>query len=188
MKQYNLKGQKRQLSFGELNVIVLGEKGRGRYENLIPFQNDIAENDFVISVPTKSGKNKIIKGGDNRDWIARISCEGTYTRGTEGYAFVHKNDAENVSVIAFGNGAEGDAGRIGWWADYLLLIKDNTLLRVKPHGGHKTPPYYLYFGNHQVFRFQNKEELALWSDATNNDYIFDLENFEYTNYFTNINK
>jgi len=172
MKQYNLAATKRQMSFGELTVIELGEKGRGRYENLVPFQGDIIESDYVIPVPTKSGKNKIIKGGDNKGWIARISCEGCYTRGTTGNAYVHIKDAEKVVVLESGNGAEGDAGRIGWWADYLLQIQDDTLIRVKRHGGSKTPAYYLYFGQKEVFKISGQEiEIFL----ENKEYEFDAE-------------
>ena len=159
MKQYNLKATKRQMSFGELTVIALGEKGRERYENLVPIQGNISENDFVITTPTKSGKVKIIKGDDDKGWIARISCEGCYTRGTYGEAFVHKNDTEKVIVLASGNGAEGDAGRIGWWADYLLQIADETLIRVKPHGGYKTPAYYLFFAKDKVYKINGEEFL-----------------------------
>jgi hypothetical protein len=173
MKQYNLKPEKRQMSFGELTVIVLGERGRGRYENLIPFQEGITENDFVIPAPTKTGKIKLVKGGDEKGWIARVSCEGTYTRGTTGQAYVHKKDAEKVTVLASGNGAEGDAGNIGWWADYLLQVEDNTLLRVKPHGGSKTPAFYLYFGEKEVFEISGEEIEIFLEDK---EYEFNKEN------------
>jgi hypothetical protein len=182
MKQYNLKATKRQLSFGELTVIALGEKGRGRYENLVPFQGDIAESDFVIPVPTKTGKTKIIKGGDSKGWIARISCEGCYTRGTTGYASFHKKDVDKVTVLASGNGAEGDAGRIGWWADYLLQIEDETLIRVKQHGGYKTPAFYLYFGKSEVFNISG-EEIEIFLESK--EYEFDAENV--TEFFNTIN-
>lgn len=182
MKQYNLKAVKRQMSFGELTVIALGEKGRGRYENLVPFQGDITESDFVIPVPTKTGKTKIIKGGTKHGWIARISCEGCYTRDTTGKASVHKKDAEKIIVLASGNGAEGDAGRIGWWADYLMQIQDETLIRVKRHGGHKTPAYYLYFAEKEVFKISG-EEIEIFLESK--DYDFNPENV--TEFFNTIN-
>lgn len=174
MKQYNLQGKQRQMSFGEITVIALGERGRGRYEALVPFQGDIKETDLVMPAPTKSGKTKIIKGGTRNGWIARISCEGCYTRGTTGEAWVHKKDAEKVIVIASGNGAEGDAGRIGWWADYLLHIQDDTLIRVKRHGGYKTPAYYLFFGYEKVFHISS-EELPIWLDGHDHDYGYNKE-------------
>lgn len=179
MKQYNLKSEKRELSFGELTVIALGERGRGRYETLVPFQGNISETDFVVPVPTKSGRTKIIKGGDAKGWIARISCEGCYTRCTEGYAQIYKNDEGKISVLASGNGAEGDAGRIGWWADYLLKIEENALIRVKRHGGYKTPAYYLYFGIDKVYRI-SREEISLFIE--NRNYNFNEENI--TDFFS----
>jgi len=181
MKQYNLKAEKRQLSFGELTVIALGERGRGRYENLVPFQGDITEKDFVIPTPTKSNKVKVIGGGDNIGWVARISCKGCYTRGTIGQASVHNKDVGNVTVLASGNGAEGDAGRIGWWADYLLQIADDTLIRVKQHGGYKIPAYYLFFAKDRVYKISG-EEFPIWLDS--HDYNFNEENV--SEYFTKI--
>jgi len=173
MKQYNLIPERRQMSFGELTVIALGERGRGRYENLIPFEDGITENDFVIPALTKTGKIKIVKGGDEKGWIARISCQGRYTRGTTGQAYVHKKDNEKVTVLASGHGAEGDAGRIGWWADYLLQVEENTLIRVKRHGGSKTPAYYLYFGEKDVFKI-SEEEIEIFLE--DKEYEFSKEN------------
>jgi hypothetical protein len=175
MKQYNLKGNIREFPFGKLNVLTLGERGRGRYEAIVPFQSGLSETDFVIPVPTKSGKIKIIKGGDGKDWIARISCEGVYTRHTQGYAYVHPQDKAKVKILAQGNGAEGAAGGVGYWEDYLLQIEDKTLLKVKKHGGYKTPAYYLFFNENKVLEM-NEEELFIWAE----NYDYDkLDEFEY---------
>ena len=157
MKQYNLKPESRQFAFGALNVITLGERGRGRFETIVPMQSGLTENQAVKTAPTKSGKVKIIAGDNTRDWLARISCRGVYTRGTEGWASVLTQQAHQVEVVASGHGAEGSAGRIGFWADYILYIHDNTLLRVKPHGGYKTPAYYLYFADQAVVRIEEQE-------------------------------
>ena len=157
MKQYNLKPESRQFAFGALNVITLGERGRGRFETIVPMQSGLTENQAVKTAPTKSGKVKIIAGDNTRDWLARISCRGGYTRGTEGWASVLTQQAHQVEVVASGHGAEGSAGRIGFWADYILYIHDNTLLRVKPHGGYKTPAYYLYFADQAVVRIEEQE-------------------------------
>jgi len=171
MKQYNLIPERRQMSFGELNVIALGERGRGRYENLIPFEDGITENDFVIPALTKTGKIKIVKGGDDKGWIARISCRGGYTRGTTGQAYVHKKDNEKVTVLASGHGAFGDAGRIGWWADYLLQIEDNAILRIKESG--RSPEFYLYFSKENVFKIKEEEIEIFLEDK---EYEFSKEN------------
>lgn len=169
MKQYNIHPEKRKLSFGELNVLSLGERGRGRYETLVPVQGNLVESDFVELAPTKSGNIKVIKGSNPEGWLARISCCGCYTRNTEGRAYVHKQDDRNVTVLSAGNGAEGDAGRIGNWDDLLLKVNDKTLIRVKQHGGSKIDPYYLYFDTDKVTRIPC-EEIRLFCEQNNYSY------------------
>jgi len=178
MKQYNLSPIKRQMSFGELTVIVLGERGRGRYETLVPFDESIEQNDYVMPAQTKTGKTKIVRGKDSKGWIARISCEGCYTRGTTGQAYVHTKDSHKIKVLASGNGAEGDAGRLCWWADYLLEIEDNTLIKVKPHGGSKTPAFYLYFSESEGFKIQEEEIEIFLEDK---EYDFNKDSFKKIN-------
>lgn len=177
MKQFNLKIEKRALSFGDLNVVVLWERGRGRYETLVPVQGDILPSDSVIAMSTKSGKIKLVKGGDTSGWIANISAQGIYTRGTEGYVYAHNKDYADIVVLASGHGAEGDAGRIGYWEQFLLQIPDHSIIRVKPHGGYKTPPDYLYFGETEVHRMDSEEYIIL---CDNHDIEVDPENFETT--------
>jgi len=72
-----------------------------------------------------------------------------------------------------GYGAEGAAGNIGSWNDYLLAIRPNTLLRVKKHGGYKTPAYYLFFGE-DVVRIE-AEEIEIWLDTQPNHYAWNAE-------------
>lgn len=164
MKQFKIKPIKKTFSFGEMHCISLGERGRGRYEEIVPCQSDLLPTDYIQIIPTKTGKPKIVKGGDSKGWIARISCEGTYTKNTDGYARVHKDDLDKVNVLAKGYGAEGDAGRCGTWYDYLLQIEDNTLIRVKEHGGYKRPPYFIYFSETAAFVIQ-EEELDIFLDG-----------------------
>lgn len=174
MKQFNLSIEKRKMSFGELSIIALGERGRGRYESIIPIQGNIEKTDFVQISQTKTGKPKIVKSTDTRDtsgWLARISTCGTYTKNTYGWVSVHKSCIGNVKTIATGNGAEGLAGRTGYWADYLLEIKDGTLLKVKRHGGYKMPAYFLYFSDKTVIKI-NIEEIEIFLEF--------LDNLEYS--------
>jgi hypothetical protein len=157
MKQYNITFEERELPFGPLHVISLGERGRGRHETLVPIDGTITPDDLITPVPIKSGKVKLVKSNSNSDWIARISCEGTYTRNSTGYISVITNDVQPATVLASGHGADGDAGRIGKWIDYLLMIPDNTVLKVKRHGGYKIPPFYLFFGNKTVMKMSEAE-------------------------------
>lgn len=158
------------MPFGKLNVISLGERGRGRFETIIPVEANISHNDFVDYSTTKTGRIKITKSTESVNWLARINCRGIYTRGTCGNAFVHNQCKDNVTVLASGHGAEGNAGRISYWEDFLLAIRDNTLIKVKPHGGHKSPPYYLFFSETDVLKM-NEGEARVWSD-----------NYEYQDY------
>lgn len=47
MKQFNLKPIVANLSFGDLNVISLGEEGRGRKLTLVPMASNITSEDYV---------------------------------------------------------------------------------------------------------------------------------------------
>lgn len=159
MRQYNLKPTVKKMSFGELSVLALGERGRGRYEAIIPMASNIREHDFVKVVKTKSGKNKIIKSDKPSDtWLSVIDCEYTYTRHTEGEAYVPTEMKENISILSKGTGAYGEAGRTGNWYAYLAEIKANTFVWVEPSGGsRKVDPYWLYFGVQSVVRIEEGE-------------------------------
>ena len=178
MKQYNLTPQKRQMSFGELSVIVLGEKGRGRCEVIVPFEDGIKETDLVIPATTKTGKIKIAKGGDDKGWIARISCKGGYTRGTFGTLYVHKKDSDKVRVLASGYGAFGDAGRLGSWDDFLLQLDDNVLLKIKESG--RSPEFYLYFSKNKVFKIM-QEEIEIFLEDKEYEFSKESELFKIIN-------
>jgi len=175
MRAFNLKSTVLTLPFGELEAIGLGEKGRGRNYTLIPCPVGIdKENNIEIGI-SKTGKPKIVRSSTpTTGWVARINTEGCYTRGTSGRAYKVKDDP--VEVIAIGNGAYGDAGRIGEWKDYVLKIPCNTAIRVLPSGGRsKVPSYYLYFGETKVTRM-DKEEFYLFVDQ--NNLAIDQEDWE----------
>lgn len=63
-----------------------------------------------------------------------------------------------------------------------MQIQDETLIRVKRHGGHKTPAYYLYFAEKEVFKISG-EEIEIFLESK--DYDFDPENV--TEFFNTIN-
>lgn len=124
--------------------LSLGEQGRGRQRTIVPVEK---ESQFYNLGKTKTGNPKLFAGtGDSDGWIARVSCEGCYTRDTNGRA----SATEGVTVIARGHGAEGDAGRLGTWDDLLLSVPDGAVVKVKPHGGSKRPAYFLHFGSSEV--------------------------------------
>lgn len=158
MKIFNIVPIVREMSFGELSVIALGERGRGRYEAVIPCGVKKDEK-FGSITKTKSGNPKIVPSSSpEHGWLAIVSGSGTYTRGTYGTVYCQKEDVEKVQVLATGNGAYGDAGRIGSWNEFLITISDNTFLRIRPAGGqHKIERYNLFFSAEKVFRIPDSE-------------------------------
>ena len=158
MRQYNITPEVKTFPFGDLNVLSLGEKGRGRKEAIIPVQPNKGTCDLEVSL-TKAGKPKLtIAKLPAPGWIARISARGTYTRGTMGTVWVQSDKAHQIKVIAHGYGAYGDAGRVGSWDDFLVQVPDNTLFVVYPSGGtHKCPPRYLLFTPSKVLEMSLEE-------------------------------
>lgn len=172
MKQFNLKPEMRTLSFGELMVIALGERGRNRYETLIPYQDDLSETDSAIAVPTRTGRRRIVRGHGNEGWLARIKTDGVYRRGSHGCVYVHRDDALKVKVLATGQGAYGEAGRLGTWYDYLLELEDFVLLKVQYFGGYIN---YMYFTPARVFVIEQEEIYIFLEDK---DYELTEDCFE----------
>ena len=165
MKAFNLEAETKEFDFGKISVIALGERGRGRYEVIVPCPLGIKNGDSVDIGKSRTGKPKIVKGKESgKEWLARVSTQGAYIRGAYGNVKAPKNSG--VETIVKGYGAFGDAGRIGTWYDYLLKVPDNTILRVIPSRGDY---YYLAFGEREVNRV-SKEEIDLFLD--NHDYRF----------------
>lgn len=157
MKRYNINPIKRQFNWGEMDVISLGEEGRGRKSTLIPYHAK-EDAEYLEIGFSKNGNSKIINSTAKENWLASLNGCGTYTRGTYGTVYVPKEYLSNIKVIAYGYGAYGDAGRIGTWMDYLVEVKEGTLLKVRPSGGsHKRERYWLYFGDKEVSRIEKNE-------------------------------
>jgi len=155
MRLFGIEPQTVTFPWGEMQVISLGEEGRGRKLMYVPFQADydINKRDYEVTV-TRKGLPKIITSGiPTNGWIAKLSGKGTYTRDTHGTVYVLDKYIENVSVVAYGYGAYGDAGRIGDWWEYLVTVREPAVFLVRPAGGaHKIKRYYLVFDNEKVVR------------------------------------
>jgi hypothetical protein len=173
MKLYNIKPVKETFPWGEMNVVFLGQEGRGRKLTIVPFHADIAnleKDNFQIGFSQK-GYPKIISGECSDGYIAVLSGEGVYTRGTYGSVYVYFNDKEKIRLVAYGKGAYGIAGRIGEWYDYLVEIKPLYPIRfyVKPAGGeYKIEGYYLVFSYERIIKV-SKEELNLFEEQSGID-------------------
>ncbi len=140
----NLEATERTMDFGPIYQIGMGEIGRGRKFMALTCPKDTKiekglNPDFTIGT-TKSGKPRINKKADNTLYMM-LSAEGGYTRRGDGTIKVLESQREKFEVMARGNGADGDAGRIGFW-DCMLLKAPNTdaIVRVRTSGaGYGTP-------------------------------------------------
>lgn len=76
------------------------------------------------------------------------------------------DSGSDPKLVAKGQGAFGVAGRTGSWDEILVIVKDGSVLRVKPSRG---DAYYLYFQESQVSQLC-RDDLDLLG------LIFDSEN------------
>jgi hypothetical protein len=170
MKLYNIHPIKKSFPWGDMYVIVLGEEGRARKQSLIPFSADpinLDGDDFEIGL-TMKGYPKIIRGESSDGYIALLSGEGVYTRGTYGTVYIHPEDKEKIFLISYGKGAFGIAGRIGEWYEFLILIKPEYPVRfyVRPAGGeYKIERYFKIFFEEKVIDLK-KEEKEIFEEET----------------------
>lgn len=158
MRLYKIAPEKATFLWGEMDIVGLGERGRGRRYTIVRFHArfDKDADDYDIG-QTRSEKPKIIRSLQApTGWLARVNTHYAYTRGTGGHSAVTIGEAEKV---AEGYGAFGIAGRIGSWDDTLYKITVfPTVIEVHPSGGrHKVPPYYLIFCPNRVDRVREDE-------------------------------
>jgi len=168
MKLYGINPQEQEFPWGKMKVVTLGEKGRGRKYVYVPFQADTVEGDNFQIGSTQSGAPKIIRGEKSEGYIAKLSGEGTYTRGTYGSVYIVNEDIDKIKILASGFGAYGDAGRVGEWNEFLVEIKPEFPVRfwIRPSGGeYKIPRYWLIFLEKEVIKVQ-KEEKILFMEKT----------------------
>ena len=119
--------KERNLEFGTIYQICVGEDGRGRREiRLACPENTVLHEgcnfDYTIGL-TKNGRPRINKQKDGKTYFL-ISTEGRYTRRGNGWVGGWINNTGKYKCLAAGNGADGTAGRIGYW-DCLLLVLEN---------------------------------------------------------------
>lgn len=158
MKSFNIKPTEKTLSWGTLMCLSLGESGRGRVQTLVPcHKSAIADGEAVETAMSKDGKPKIVASQQKGSlWLARVSAQGGYSRGTYGSVFCPQSHSDSIRVVAMGCGAYGDAGNIGDWMDFLLEVQDGSLLRVRESGtaNGKGEAYWLHFTASKVVRVE----------------------------------
>lgn len=128
-----LRIQTREMKFGEITGVAIGESGRGRQEVFLPTPKDI-EGEMVglrsdLSIGTsKSGRPRIKYSNGENEMYMILCTYKAYTRKGNGY--VQVPTGQDVKLIARGNGADGRAGRIGQWDALVLGAQDGDVFRV----------------------------------------------------------
>jgi len=165
VKRYNITPVGRKFSWGEMRLVTLGQRGRGRHEGIIPYHADPGAKYLKIA-RTRTGRPKIVAANnESRGWLAVLSGGGTYTRRTYGSVYCRTEDKDRIQVIASGYGAYGDAGRIGTWYEFLVAVPDHTFFKVRPAGGaHKIERYWLFFDSKEVHRIE-KSKMDLFCET-----------------------
>jgi len=152
--------ESREFKFGTVAGVALGEHGRGRQQVFLPTPKGLEgaigglRSDLTIGL-TKAGRPRINHGKD-KDMYLALSSERGYTRRGNGVVKVPVGQA--VELIARGNGADGDAGRIGYWDVVLVKAKEGDVFRVTWGGsGYGYEPTFYVVHNGQVFEADQQE-------------------------------
>ena len=152
--------ESREFKFGTVAGVALGEHGRGRQQVFLPTPKGLEgaigglRSDLTIGL-TKAGRPRINHGKD-KDMYLALSSERAYTRRGNGVVKVPVDQA--VELIARGNGADGDAGRIGYWDVVLVKAKEGDVFRVTWGGsGYGYEPTFYVVHNDQVLEADQQE-------------------------------
>ena len=158
----------REFKFGTVNGIALGEHGRGRQQIFLPtpqgLEGTIGElrTDLTIGL-TKAGEPRINRIKD-KDIHLVLSTERSYTR--RGNGVVKTPASQTIELIARGNGADGDAGRIGYWDVVLVKANEGDVFRVTWGGsGYGYEPTFYMVHNGQVFEADQQEVEDLYESV-----------------------
>lgn len=157
----------KEMPWGTLKAITLGEKGRGRKSYSLPCEVDIEKgsNTYLTIGETKTGNPKVIKKEDDNIFLLVDTYNG-YTRRGNGYVQKLKKQTELTSVLVQANGADGDAGRIGQWDDILIKVEkaeEAIYLRIKLSGG--SDSIFLEIRRGEVENIGTVEEAMAYFDA-----------------------
>lgn len=159
----------REFSFGKITGVAIGETGRGRKEVFIPTPHGLEKiseglNSGITVGQSKSGKPRINKGEDDNLYLILCTYAG-YTRRGNGYIYVLEKDKDNCKLLDKGNGADGDAGRIGSWDDTILEVnKFPTIIRIKYSGGRKESDVLICKNKNEIICLHGRDEVNLYYD------------------------
>jgi len=161
--------KEKEFPFGKINVIELGESGRGRKLIVLPSEVDIQEGlntDITIGL-SKLGKPRINRFKDDKLFLI-IDTAGGYTRRGFGVASVHRSCKNDVKVLSYGNGADGLAGRIGSWEVFVVeILNNNTIwMEIRIAGGYESDVYKI---ENKIVKYVGRnedQELSIYQDTT----------------------
>lgn len=171
-----------EMDFGTLHQIALGEKGRGRKEIRITCPAGcVVEEGLNVGLTiglTKSGRPRINAQKDGTLYLL-LSTQGGYTRRGGGEAYKWVGNTATYEKLAEGNGADGDAGRIGQWYCYLIKVSgtpENDWICLKIGGGRGY--VWVHIGRTGVFTFDDTEKAMDFADSMGLDFP-DVKEYEW---------
>lgn len=154
------KHETKEMSFGTLSGISIGEEGRGRWSIFLPLPGaddklkEGMNEEYTIGY-SKSGKPRINKSHSEEIYLV-LSSQAGYTRRGDGTIYAPVD--QDVEIIARGYGADGAAGRIGTWDAIIVKAKENDVFRVKWSGsGYGIEPEYYVVHNNNVYHSKLNE-------------------------------
>jgi len=170
----------KEFPFGKVEGIVMGEEGRGRKEVFVPSKYYILQGENLgLGVgQTKTGKPRINLDETSGTYLMIGTYRG-YTRRGDGFIDFTRPEALEFLTVAYG--ADGGAGRIGRWYDYLIKINDftkDTMIRVHYSGGGESS--IILVTVNQIHMFDNIKSLQIWLDSGNTT-TADLSSIDWVN-------
>ena len=154
----------------DIHLVKIGEKGRGRRElNLVvpASLSGLKEKNINLTIgKTSSGNPRIVYqvAGEKEEVYLLLQSYGGYTRRGDGH-IIH-----NCTEVAYGNGADGEAGNIGYWDCKLLHIENGQSACVQYSGGAPVHHQYFFMSGNRLYVSPPVEpgstELAAWLEAS----------------------
>jgi hypothetical protein len=159
----------REMKFGTLDGLVLGEEGRCRKELFLPSKYKIKKgiNENIGIGKTKTGKPRIVEDYSDDIYLI-IDTKYAYTRVYNGYIYV--SNKETFELIDSATGADGEAGSIGHWSVYLLKVTDaskDLLVQICYSGTKNSERSILLIQNKNITEFENIKGFKEWLEAGN---------------------
>ncbi len=177
----SLKVVEKEMKFGTLKCVLLGQEGRGRTQVVLPVPNSFNTGDYIkiglhkdltLGI-TKSGKPRINRRVDNEFIYACISTEDGYSR--RGNGGIQHMEYDGSKEIVYASGADGDAGGIGIYPTEIIRIPNDgktRIIRCTPSG-----KGYRKDSQQNIYYIFTKDRVdAIWNgslERVNERYDFD---------------